>query len=416
MATMIEVQNLAKRYRLGGQDKYYSTLREQILRGLVWPFRRKARADDDHIWALRDVSFEVNEGEVVGIIGRNGAGKSTLLKILSRVTRPTEGRARLFGRSGSLLEVGTGFHAELTGRENIYLSGSILGMRRSEITKKFDEIVAFSEIQKFLDTPVKHYSSGMYVRLGFSIAAHLEPEILIVDEVLAVGDAAFQKKCLGKMSEVAKGGRTVLFVSHDMAAVGTLCQRLLLIDSGHMVVDGPPAEVIAKYLSGIHQTGTSGRLRTEGRTGNGRARVAAAEFRGVKSGPERVLMGEHAELVLDIESKEECKSVNLSFVVHSPMGVRLFNASTYRQNLEVVLGPGTSRWICRIGPLQLRPGLYRMDIGIAQEEPIDMLPDALVFEVLPDDVLGSGRILDGTGGTVYFPFVWECVGHPGGGG
>ena len=220
MTAMIEVENLGKHYRRGGQDRVYRTFREDLLGLMTRPFRRRRpKADSsDTFWALRDVSFQVNEGEVVGIIGKNGAGKSTLLKILSRITQPTEGRARLYGRVGSLLEVGTGFHPELTGRENIYLSGTILGMRRAEVRSRFDEIVAFAEIEDFLDTPVKHYSSGMYVRLAFAVAAHLDPEILLVDEVLAVGDMGFQKKCLGKMSEVAEGGRTVLFVSHNMGA------------------------------------------------------------------------------------------------------------------------------------------------------------------------------------------------------
>ena len=209
---------------------------------------RSSTPDDTDLWALRDVSFEVKRGEVVGIIGRNGAGKSTLLKILSRITEPTAGSAKIHGRVGSLLEVGTGFHPELTGRENIYLNGAILGMRRAEIERKFDEIVAFAEIERFLDTPVKRYSSGMYVRLAFAVAAHLEPEILLVDEVLAVGDAQFQKKCLGKMGDVAKEGRTVLFVSHNMVAVQTLCQRAFWLDSGQLKAQGEVGTIVTTYL------------------------------------------------------------------------------------------------------------------------------------------------------------------------
>ena len=225
----ISVEKLGKLYRIGERERYY-TLRDTLARSFAAPFRRLKEtpqfatrdSQSEFIWALKDVSFEIKQGEVVGIIGRNGAGKSTLLKILSRITEPTEGEARIYGRVGSLLEVGTGFHSELTGRENIYLNGAILGMKKTEIDRKFDEIVAFAEVEKFLDTRVKHYSSGMYMRLAFSVAAHLEPEILIVDEVLAVGDAAFQKKCLGKMGEVAKEGRTVLFVSHNMVAIERL--------------------------------------------------------------------------------------------------------------------------------------------------------------------------------------------------
>jgi lipopolysaccharide transport system ATP-binding protein len=250
MATMIEVDNLGKKYRLGGQDKYYKTLRESLMRGLKKPFQKLTgnTPEEEDFWALRNISFTVDEGEVVGVIGRNGAGKSTLLKLLSRITRPTEGSAKLFGRVGSLLEVGTGFHPELTGRENIVLSGNLLGMTRSEVRKKFDEIVDFSGVEKFIDTPVKHYSSGMYVRLGFAIAAHLEPEILLVDEVLAVGDMQFQKKCLGKMDEVAKSGRTVLFVSHNMGAIKSLCQRCILINSGHIQKQGKSTSCIYSYM------------------------------------------------------------------------------------------------------------------------------------------------------------------------
>jgi lipopolysaccharide transport system ATP-binding protein len=235
----ISVENLGKRYRIGGPQERYKRFTETVMGTLTAPLRHvrnlgKPIPPDETLWALRDVSFEVKEGEVVGIIGRNGAGKSTLLKLLSRITEPTEGEIRVRGRVGSLLEVGTGFHPELTGRENIYLNGAILGMRRAEIAQKFDEIVAFAEIEKFLDTPVKRYSSGMYVRLAFAVAAHLEPEVLVVDEVLAVGDVAFQKKCLGKMEAVSKGGRTVLFVSHNMAAIENLCRTGVVLDRGRV--------------------------------------------------------------------------------------------------------------------------------------------------------------------------------------
>ncbi|MBI5444587.1 MAG: ABC transporter ATP-binding protein, partial [Deltaproteobacteria bacterium] len=255
--TVIRVENLAKRYRLGVLS--HRSLRKEIQSG--WARLRGeedpnscvtgedgAKPDRDEIlWALRDVSFEVSEGEVVGIIGRNGAGKSTLLKILSRVTTPTEGVVRLKGHVASLLEVGTGFHPELTGRENIFLNGAILGMRQGEIERKFDEIVAFAEVERFVDTPVKRYSSGMYVRLAFSVAAHLDPDILIVDEVLAVGDIQFQRKCLGKMGTVAKSGRTVLFVSHNLAAVRNLCTRALLFEGGRKKYEGPVEEGLASY-------------------------------------------------------------------------------------------------------------------------------------------------------------------------
>src|SRR5512135_829157 len=249
----IRVEDLGKRYRIGTAPERYKTLRDTIVAGVNAPIQRLRRGtaltatskDTSTIWALRNVSFDVIQGKVLGIVGRNGAGKSTLLKILSRVTEPTEGSAEIHGRVGSLLEVGTGFHPELTGRENIYLNGAILGMKRLEIERKFDEIVSFSEVEQFIDTPVKRYSSGMYLRLAFAVAAHLEPEILVVDEVLAVGDAEFQKKCLGKMSDVANEGRTVLFVSHNMVAVQSLCSRVLWMQGGHIVGDGPSDQLVS---------------------------------------------------------------------------------------------------------------------------------------------------------------------------
>ncbi len=257
----IRVENLGKEYRIGGKRERYKALRDTIADSVAAPLRRIGKllrgqaagaADmDEVIWSLRNVSFEVKRGDVVGVIGRNGAGKSTLLKVLSRITEPTEGYADIYGRVGSLLEVGTGFHPELTGHENIYLNGAILGMKRGEIDRKYDEIVTFAEVEKFIDTPVKHFSSGMYLRLAFAVAAHMEPDILLVDEVLAVGDAAFQKKCLGKMGEVAKEGRTVLFVSHNMGAIANLCHNALLLNDGQITHTGPSAEVISQYLDMI---------------------------------------------------------------------------------------------------------------------------------------------------------------------
>jgi lipopolysaccharide transport system ATP-binding protein len=254
---IIQVENLGKQFVIGRRRQAsYTALRDviaqQLRSGLQGLWRRKGgrqtESAQEIFWALQEVSFDIYEGDRVGIIGRNGAGKSTLLKILSRITEPSRGRISITGRVASLLEVGTGFHPELTGRENIFLNGAILGMSRAEIAQKFDEIVAFAEVEKFLDTPVKRYSSGMYVRLAFAVAAHLEPEILIVDEVLAVGDAQFQKKCLGKMEDVSKEGRTVLFVSHQMAAVEALCNRAILINAGQVHLDGPPTQVINAYL------------------------------------------------------------------------------------------------------------------------------------------------------------------------
>jgi lipopolysaccharide transport system ATP-binding protein len=252
MRPIIQAKDLSKLYYLGTRATALPTLREALVGTFVWPVGRLARREANGsrpLWALRDVSFEVMPGEIVGIIGRNGAGKSTLLKILSRITRPTSGEADIYGRVGNLLEVGTGFHPDLTGHENIYLNGAILGMRRGEIERKFDEIVAFAEVEQFLDTPVKYYSSGMYMRLAFAVAAHLETEILLVDEVLAVGDATFQKKCMGKMREVSGQGRTILFVSHNMSAVQKMCGRVLFLQGGELREEGAPHAVISRYLA-----------------------------------------------------------------------------------------------------------------------------------------------------------------------
>src|ERR1043166_5106873 len=256
MKPALKISHISKRYLIGGLHPGYMTFREMVGGVLAAPFR-KLKGGNGHqtLWALTDVNLQIAQGELVGIIGHNGAGKSTLLKILSRVTKPTTGEVELFGRIGSLLEVGTGFHPDLTGRENIFLSGAILGMRRAEIERKFDEIVAFSELEKFIETSVKWYSSGMYVRLAFSVAAHLEPEILMMDEVLAVGDAAFQQKCLDKMHYIRQQGRTILFVSHDMTAITRLCKRVVLLEGGKITGDGEPAAVVNQYLSSSFKTG-----------------------------------------------------------------------------------------------------------------------------------------------------------------
>lgn len=287
----IRVKDIGKQYHIGVKKEKYGSLREKITNAFATPFRRVSKllrgqatgaADLDEVfWALEDVSFEVKRGEVVGIIGRNGAGKSTLLKILARITEPNKGFAEIYGRVGSLLEVGTGFHPELTGRENVYLNGAILGMKKSEIESKFDEIVDFSDVEKFIDTPIKHYSSGMNLRLAFAVAAHLEPEILLMDEVLAVGDASFQRKCLNKMESVGKQGRTVIFVSHNLPAVARLCERTILIDKGRVALDGPTHQVLGKYLN--PETGISGIKKWDDLTeapGDGVVRLRTALVKG----------------------------------------------------------------------------------------------------------------------------------------
>lgn len=334
----LRVEKLWKQYRVGRQPERYSTLRDSItnafrspvgvLQSLLRGQGNRRPAGDDHFWAVKDVSFDIRRGEVVGIIGRNGAGKSTLLKMLSRITEPSLGQISLYGRVGSLLEVGTGFHPELTGRENIQLNAAILGMKREELAAKFDEIVAFAEVEKFIDTAVKHYSSGMYLRLAFSVAAHLEPEVLIVDEVLAVGDAAFQKKCLGKMEGVAKEGRTVLFVSHNMQAVTRLCERVILLDNGGVVGDGPAGQLVTRYLSSSEGS-------TKLREWDDPVRAPGSDVVRLRAVRTRAEDGQPTDLVdirkpvgVEIEY-DVLKSGNIfhpCFSVHNSEGVHLFSA------------------------------------------------------------------------------------------
>jgi len=331
MSAVIKVENLGKKYIIGHQRRgSYSTLRDDIAhiaRGIwqrIWhPLSpNRESVDLEEIWALKDVSFQVEQGERLGIIGRNGAGKSTLLKILSRITEPTTGRLHLKGRVSSLLEVGTGFHPELTGRENIFLNGAILGMTKQEIRKKFDEIVAFSEIEKFLDTPVKRYSSGMYVRLAFAVAAHLEPEILIVDEVLAVGDAAFQKKCLGKMENVAKEGRTVLFVSHNMQAVARLCQSVIRLNEGSIVDQGDSQRVVENYLAGNVKSASRITLPPDSSKPMCLREVTILNNRGVPSA--QVEMGERFRVRVEYDVNQTVNSAHVICFFHTSGGINVF--------------------------------------------------------------------------------------------
>jgi lipopolysaccharide transport system ATP-binding protein len=360
----IRVENLSKQYHIGGPQIRYRTIRESITDALAAPWRWLKSPKPETIWALKDVSFEVQRGEVIGIIGRNGAGKTTLLKILSRITEPTEGRAEIHGRVGSLLEVGTGFHPELTGRENIYLKGAILGMKRAEIERKFDEIVAFAEIEKFLDSPVKHYSSGMYVRLAFAVAAHLDPEILLVDEVLAVGDAEFQKKCLGKMGEVARGGRTVLFVSHNMAAISRLCERALWLDSGRIVKAGSTHEIIQNYLNtSASTTGTwtnSFTDATEPEIKLLSASIMTAE--GMQSSSVR--FDENFSLEVYCEVLAPLRSWSLVFRVSDSSGTPVFTSwDTDSGSNDKPAETAKYRAICHVPAKLLRPGTYSVTLG-----------------------------------------------------
>ena len=353
----IRAVGLSKRYRLGDQERY-KALRDVLTRSLSAPWTLFRRAPHQTFWALKDVNLEVNYGEVLGLIGRNGAGKTTLLKILSRITKPTLGWAEIHGRVGSLLEVGTGFHPELTGRENIYLSGAILGMTRMEITSKFDEIVAFSELEKFLDTQVKHYSSGMYVRLAFAVAAHLEPEILLVDEVLAVGDIKFQKKCLGKMGDVAKAGRTIILVSHQMNQIRRLCRRVVWFDDGSVRRDGTAAQVLGAYEAEM--------LASEPETGGSRREAKQTRFL------QWALLGESEERAHTLTT---LGSFRIDFVVdvscqitRGKYGVALFNVE--RQLMwawgaqGITAGPGIYVFSHVFPTLPLKPGAYQWQVSL----------------------------------------------------
>lgn len=391
---VLEVHGLGKRYRLGRVG--FTSLRAELER---WWRRGQEETGRDH-WALRDVTFSVQAGEVVGIIGRNGAGKSTLLKLLSEITEPTTGEIRLRGQIASLLEVGTGFHPELSGRENIFLNGAILGMRRAEIGRKFDEIVAFAEVDRFLDTPVKRYSSGMYVRLAFAVAAHLEPDILIIDEVLAVGDHAFQQKCLGKMQDVAREeGRTVLFVSHNMAAVSRLCHRALRLEGGKMVADGPARAVVEGYLSNVAD------VRAEWERPASRPRSAPVCFlRGRVLDPRDVPVGVIAQdsaltIELDCAEMDTRAPWVLRISVYDRQGHELFSSHDTESPTIRTACPGRNlRARCRFPAGILRPGQYQIGVSaceLAGDQPVVLYEEfepLLSFEVSPQGYTGqSGR-------------------------
>jgi lipopolysaccharide transport system ATP-binding protein len=411
MSTVITVEGLSKLYRIGARRPQGGSLRDSLMSVLKHPlslltgnghFRR------EEFWALKDVSFEVEQGEVVGIIGRNGAGKSTLLKILSRITQPTTGRIELHGRVGSLLEVGTGFHPELTGRENIYLNGSILGMRRKDIQRKFDEIVAFAEVDRFIDTPVKHYSSGMYVRLAFAVAAHLEPEILIVDEVLAVGDTVFQRKCLGKMGDVAKEGRTVLFVSHSMAAVQNLCQRAIYLSDGTVTIDGATESVIGKYIE-TSSASARGLLadRTD-RKGTGAVRFTAVALRNAKGEDVKTLRtGQAATLVFYFQNttNRELKNFHLAVGLDDKTGQRITVLSNeVTDQIFPRLSPDTKSVEVHIERLPLMHGKYGFTLYCTVNGVVaDWVQNAGFFEVDQGDFYDTGQLPPAEQGCFLMP-------------
>lgn len=394
----IRVRNLSKKYTIGGPQEKYHTLRDTIINSMKMPFKRLHNTHpNEEFWALKDVSFDVMQGEVIGIIGRNGAGKSTLLKILSRITAPTEGVVELHGRVGSLLEVGTGFHPEMTGRENIFLNGSILGMKKTEIEQKLDEIIKFAEVEKFLDTPVKRYSSGMYVRLAFAVAAHLDPEILLVDEVLAVGDTQFQKKCLGKMGQVAKEGRTVLFVSHNMAAITNLCQRAVLLEGGRISEDSTARAVVDTYLNSMSNSKTYADLRiVENRQGNRLLRFSEVWIEDeegqhvptVRPGQQITLCARY-ELYVE---PDQISDLNVSFAVRSVWGLGVTDLNNRINRCK--FGPHIpSRGIaqCVIPRLPLNTGLYHIGIyGEVNGQISDWVQEVLLMQVEPSVYFEGG--------------------------
>ncbi len=386
----IRVHELSKEYRLGHNYQRGRTFREMLVDVAKSPFRRLSGTSirsTEIFSALRDVSFEVQAGEVVGIIGRNGAGKSTLLKILSRITEPSSGRAELRGRVASLLEVGTGFHPELTGRENIFLNGALLGMSRAEVSRKFDAIVAFSEVEKFLDTPVKHYSSGMYVRLAFAVAAHLEPEILIVDEVLAVGDMAFQRKCLGKMRDfVGRSGRTVLFVSHNMAAIESLCDRAILFEGGRLVDAGSPQQMTRKYLSGVDSQVYDRDLSEIGRPPDFGEEVRFTHIRFSDDHGhtlQRIRLGEEFNVEFAYTVKRSQRDMLLHFRIETIWGELLIDSWDRDSLPREATQQGEYRVRIRLSPQDLHPGQYQITLiaAVHMVRWLDRVVGALVFSV-----------------------------------
>jgi lipopolysaccharide transport system ATP-binding protein len=402
----IRVGRLGKEYQIGAQQAAYGTLRDRIAAAAAAPWRRltgreRTGGPTKHFWALKDVSFDVRRGDVVGVIGGNGAGKSTLLKILSRITEPSEGEATIHGRVGSLLEVGTGFHPELTGRENIYLNGAILGMRKAEIARKFDEIVDFAEVDAFIDTPVRHYSSGMYVRLAFAVAAQMEPEILIVDEVLAVGDAHFQKKCLGRLDDVARGGRTVLFVSHNMAAIQRLCTSAILLDRGKLVRMGDVRSTVAAYLSGETRQGYAAASMT------GKPQVLTADLRAADGAPlAHPNTGEPIVCQIEYVIPHLSPGTKLGIGVLSADGMPLFTTNSDDVAIDVPSAEGTYTAHITIPPDTLLAGDYHLATCLWNAtDLLDLQEPALSFSVD-----GGASPLYASGprkGHVHVPCGWQ---------
>jgi lipopolysaccharide transport system ATP-binding protein len=404
---VIRGEGLGKRYHRGALQRS-TLLRDHLNRALRSPLSLFRRPKDEAFWALKDVSLDVHEGEVLGLIGRNGAGKTTLLKILSRITQPTNGRAEIHGRVGSLLEVGTGFHPELTGRENTFLSGAILGMSRREIIAKFDEIVAFAELEEFIDTPVKHYSSGMFVRLAFAVAAHLEPEILLVDEVLAVGDINFQKKCLGKMGDVARAGRTIVLVAHQMAAINALCSRCILLEDGTVALDGTASDVTARYCElCLDVTNAADNLIDRPRTvGNGKARFKSITIKPLDTdGEELQLARPGCDLRVDVrlDCLRDFSDCNLAVVFYDSNGYRVIDTNTGQKGKFLSLKAGQEGHGCfLLRQVLLKPGTYFVGLWLGRDgiEALDYLEYAVTFDVVQSEETSKH--------VVVYPGVYLC--------
>ena len=411
----IRVEGLSKHYRIHALRTHHNTLRDELIHGLKGWFGRKDQRDGHYetIWALDDLSFELKHGEVLGVIGRNGAGKSTLLKILSRITEPSRGYAEIHGRVGSLLEVGTGFHGELTGRENIYLNGAVLGMSRAEIKRKFDEIVDFSGVGDFIDTPVKRYSSGMTMRLAFSVAAHLEPEILIIDEVLAVGDVSFQKKCLGKMGEVAKEGRTILFVSHNMGAVANLCTGAILLEAGKLTEKGDTQSVIRSYLKSS-ESANSADPKSWRRRGTGEARITNAELFDTEDNPTSTFsMGDTIVVAFDVEFYRPFLYVDLVLEVKRiDMGISVLHMLNQDCGLFLTdVAPGKRRFRVELPNCMLYPNSYQFTFCIwTPGTPIDFVDGILDFSMVQSDITQRTWSLSGHKEAIfYIPTQWREI-------
>lgn len=429
MSTVIKAENLGKKYIISHQKQWYGgSLRDAIThtaRGIWQKVRHplspnRETLDLEELWAIKDVNFEVQQGERVGIIGRNGAGKSTLLKVLSRITEPTCGRVYIKGRVSSLLEVGTGFHPELSGRENIFLNGAILGMNRQEIKRKFDEIVAFAELEKFLDTPVKRYSGGMYVRLAFAVAAHLEPEILIVDEVLAVGDAAFQKKCLGKMEDVAEQGRTILFVSHNLASISNLCTRTIIMEEGQLIASGQTQKMIDEYLARLESSASNestGCFELTERTnsyGNKSIIIRRITLLDEHSKPRKTfLMGRKMTIQIEVEGLSGYPNSGIGLLFKTPRGQRLTGIST-AMTCTAIEQPRQKKELAvlEVPDLPFVPGIYHIDISAISTQGwftkrVDFIERAATFEVSESDVYGTGFSMSAKYGAFYLQASWR---------